>query len=563
MIKSKIRMVDFLKAQWMSHLDESLVKSFYEEQTKEEQEAGFEDVLTFGTAGIRSTFGLGPGRLNKFTIRKVALGLAQYLKQKNEHPTVVIHFDTRFLSHEFSQEIARVLATEGVSVVLADTYKSTPELSFAVRELKATAGVMITASHNPSHYNGIKIYGSDGGQLLPKASEDLSQYINAIESPLEIEAQDFNSLKKEKLITSLPTEVTEAYKQGVKDLVGTIEENSARVVLTSLHGTSLPIAADILTELGFDNYVIETTQSKPDGRFPTVKSANPEEEAAFEFGKRLAEQENASLIIATDPDADRFGFVERYEDGSTRYFNGNEIGLILLKLRYQQLQTSGNAFYMVKSIVTGALSEVLASALDIKVVNVLTGFKYISEELELRQQQNDDAQLVLAFEESHGYLAKDLSRDKDAIQFIPLLVKYKQLLYQNGLTFKAVLEDIYKEIGRYKDLTLSPSFEGPKGRQKIEAMMTHFRNDTSEHIVGLKVKTKEDYLTQKTTHLPTGEETAIMLPQADLIRYTFDEGFIALRPSGTEPKIKIYFSLNVPDFKALVNNFKALYLAES
>ncbi len=563
MIKSKIRMVDFLKAQWMSHLDESLVKSFYEEQTKEEQEAGFEDVLTFGTAGIRSTFGLGPGRLNKFTIRKVALGLAQYLKQKNEHPTVVIHFDTRFLSHEFSQEIARVLATEGVSVVLADTYKSTPELSFAVRELKATAGVMITASHNPSHYNGIKIYGSDGGQLLPKASEDLSQYINAIESPLEIEAQDFNSLKKEKLITSLPTEVTEAYKQGVKDLVGTIEENSARVVLTSLHGTSLPIAADILTELGFDNYVIETTQSKPDGRFPTVKSANPEEEAAFEFGKRLAEQENASLIIATDPDADRFGFVERYEDGSTRYFNGNEIGLILLKLRYQQLQTSGNAFYMVKSIVTGALSEVLASALDIKVVNVLTGFKYISEELELRQQQNDDAQLVLAFEESHGYLAKDLSRDKDAIQFIPLLVKYKQLLYQNGLTFKTVLEDIYKEIGRYKDLTLSPSFEGPKGRQKIEAMMTHFRNDTSEHIVGLKVKTKEDYLTQKTTHLPTGEETAIMLPQADLIRYTFDEGFIALRPSGTEPKIKIYFSLNVPDFKALVNNFKALYLAES
>ncbi len=563
MIKSKIRMVDFLKAQWMSHLDESLVKSFYEEQTKEEQEAGFEDVLTFGTAGIRSTFGLGPGRLNKFTIRKVALGLAQYLKQKNEHPTVVIHFDTRFLSHEFSQEIARVLATEGVSVVLADTYKSTPELSFAVRELKATAGVMITASHNPSHYNGIKIYGSDGGQLLPKASEDLSQYINAIESPLEIEARDFNSLKKEKLITSLPTEVTEAYKQGVKDLVGTIEENSARVVLTSLHGTSLPIAADILTELGFDNYVIETTQSEPDGRFPTVKSANPEEEAAFEFGKRLAEQENASLIIATDPDADRFGFVERYEDGSTRYFNGNEIGLILLKLRYQQLQTSGNAFYMVKSIVTGALSEVLASALDIKIVNVLTGFKYISEELELRQQQNDDAQLVLAFEESHGYLAKDLSRDKDAIQFIPLLVKYKQLLYQNGLTFKAVLEDIYKEIGRYKDLTLSPSFEGPKGRQKIEAMMTHFRNDTSEHIVGLKVKTKEDYLTQKTTHLPTGEETAIMLPQADLIRYTFDEGFIALRPSGTEPKIKIYFSLNVPDFKVLVNNFKALYLAES
>ncbi|PWZ98442.1 phosphoglucomutase, partial [Staphylococcus pseudintermedius] len=285
---------------------------------------------------------------------------------------------------------------------------------------------------------------------------------------------------------------------------------------------------------------------------------NPEEEAAFEYGIRLAEQEDASLIIATDPDADRFGFVERYQDGTTRYFDGNEIGLILMKLRYQELQPTGDAFYIIKSIVTGALSEALAKALNIEVVNVLTGFKYISEQLQ--QRQTDDAQLVLAFEESHGYLAKDLSRDKDAIQFIPLLVKYKQMLAQNGLTFKEVLNDIYQQIGRYDNLTLSPTYAGHAGRQKIEALMAQFRGDTSDQLLGLNVVTKEDYLTQQTTNLKTGKTTAISLPKADVIRYTFEEGFIALRPSGTEPKIKVYFSLNVPDFNEVVEQFKQKYL---
>lgn len=553
-----MRMVDVLKAQWMSKLDESLVREFYEGQTEEERQAGFEDVLTFGTAGIRNTFGIGPGRLNKFTVRKVALGLAQYLNAKQSDATVVIHFDTRFLSEDFGDEIARVLATKGVKVVLADSYKSTPELSFAVRHLQATAGVMITASHNPSNYNGIKIYGPDGGQLLPDASEDLSQYINAIESPLEIEANDFEALRDAGMILPLADEVTEAYKAGVKALVGAIESQGEKVVLTSLHGTSLPLGATLLTELGFEDFVIETTQSQPDGRFPTVKSANPEEEAAFEYGIRLAEQEDASLIIATDPDADRFGFVERYQDGTTRYFDGNEIGLILMKLRYQELQPTGDAFYIIKSIVTGALSEALAKALNIEVVNVLTGFKYISEQLQ--QRQTDDAQLVLAFEESHGYLAKDLSRDKDAIQFIPLLVKYKQMLAQNGLTFKEVLNDIYQQIGRYDNLTLSPTYAGHAGRQKIEALMAQFRGDTSDQLLGLNVVTKEDYLTQQTTNLKTGKTKAISLPKADVIRYTFEEGFIALRPSGTEPKIKVYFSLNVDDFNEVVEQFKQKYL---
>ncbi len=549
-----------MEENWKAYLEESLVKDFYDLQNEEERKAAFQDTLKFGTAGIRSTFGLGPGRLNKFTIRKVALGLARYLKAEHAHPTVVIHFDTRFLSQEFAYEIASVLATNEVRAIVSESYKSTPELSFAVRYLKADAGVMITASHNPSHYNGIKVYGRDGGQLLTDPSEILSKYINEIESPLTIEVDEIEVLKDRGYIQTLSSEVTEAYKEGVKALVGPITDYGEKVVLTSLHGTSLPIGAQLLDELGFENYVIEEEQSRPDGRFPTVKSANPEEEEAFSYSQRLAEEVDASLMIATDPDADRFGFVERYADGTTRYFTGNEIGLLLMKLRFQELQQQAtNQFFMIKSIVTGALGEALARALNIEVVNVLTGFKYISEQLKLREAK--DQQLILAYEESHGYLVKDLSRDKDAIQFIPLLVKYKQTLSQNGLTFKDVLEDIYQQIGRYQDVTLSPTYEGAAGQQKIIEIMNHFRNDTSDTLLGLKIKTKEDYLSSSIKDYENNCERKLELPQADVLRFTFEEGFIALRPSGTEPKIKVYFSLNADQFDEIVAAFQTQFLS--
>src|SRR5699024_5750617 len=425
--------------------------------------------------GIRSTFGLGPGRLNAFTIRKVALGLAQYLNEKFSEPSIVIHFDTRLLSKAFSEEMASVLAENNVTTILSENYKSTPELSFAVRHLKTDAGVMITASHNPKHYNGVKIYDQNGGQLLPDESERLSHYINAIEYPLQIHRGDFNALLQKNQIQYMSHEVTEAYKHEVKSLVDTIPEKEAKVVLTSLHGTSLPLASEILTELNYDNFVIEKEQSMPDGNFPTVAIANPEDEAVFERGLKLANDTDAQLIIATDPDADRLGFIERYNDNEYRYFNGNEIGILLTKLRFQDLADEGKPLYMVKSIVTSELAERLAIALDVEVKNVLTGFKYISDLLE-QESSEQEKQLLLAFEESHGYLAKPFSRDKDAIQMIPLLIKYKNLLANNGMTFKDTMEDIYAHIGSYKDKTLSPSFEGAEGVEKISKIMNQFRN---------------------------------------------------------------------------------------
>ncbi|WP_436853549.1 phospho-sugar mutase [Staphylococcus caeli] len=548
-----------MKTAWLEKIDESLVKSFYEQQTEAEQNEGFESKLSFGTAGIRSTFGLGPGRLNAFTVRKVALGLAQYLNSKYDEAKVIIHFDTRFLSKSFSREMASVLANNGITAILSNDYKSTPELSFAVRHLNAEAGVMITASHNPKNYNGIKIYNQEGGQLLPEASDILSSYINSIDAPLAIEKGDFEKFVEQQKIQYISEEVTASYKNEVKALVDKIDEKDAKVVLTSLHGTSLPLLSEILTELNYHNFVIEEAQSTPDGNFPTVAVANPEDEAVFHLGKKLADETDAQLVIATDPDADRLGIVERYGKQQFRYFNGNEIGLLLMKLRFQELAENTKPKYIVKSIVTSELAERLALSLNVEVHNVLTGFKFISDLLEQKQHQSQQ-QLLLAFEESHGYLAKSISRDKDAIQMVPLLIKYKNLLTKNGLTFKDTIEDIYKNIGDFKDRTLAPTFEGEQGVQKIANIMSQFRNKEIFSICGMEVLSIEDYETGEVRNIKNNSTDALTLPKTNLIRFIFNEGFIALRPSGTEPKIKLYFSLNVENIDAITSQFEKDYI---
>lgn len=548
-----------MRAQWEQRISESLVEQFHNVQTEEEIEAGFTDVLSFGTAGIRSTFGIGPGRLNKFTIQKFALGLTKYLRNITNDPKVVIHYDTRHLSQEFANEIAKVLGTNGIEVILPKTFKSTPELSFAVRYLKTTAGIMITASHNPKNYNGIKVYGPDGGQLLTEPSLELSRYIDTVENPLNIQTDDLETLQERGLILPFKEETTKAYKEAVKELVGSFETSQTKTVLTSLHGTSLPLLSDILEDLSYTNYVIEEAQSKPNGDFPTVNIANPEAEDTFDLGKQLAEKEQAQLILATDPDADRIGVVERYQDGSTRYFNGNEIGLLLMKLRNQQMSDDQHK-YIIKSVVTSALSEELAQSLDIGVINVLTGFKYISEQL--KNLEDNASQLVLAYEESHGYLVDDFSRDKDAIQTATLLIKYKEQLAQENKTFKDVLNNIYQEYGHYKDKTLSPTFNGAEGREKIKQIMNDFKQLETIDIENLTPLFIENYITKESLNVKTGKTQTIHLPETDLIKFIFEEGFIAVRPSGTEPKMKLYFSLDVEKLDDVIEEFEKRYIIE-
>lgn len=545
-----------MREQWEEKVSESLVERFYKLQSEQEIEEGFSDVLSFGTAGIRSTFGIGPGRLNKFTIQKFALGFAKYLKHITAQPKVVIHFDTRYLSKEFAIEIAKVLGTNGVHVILPETFKSTPELSFAVRHLNTTAGIMITASHNPKNYNGIKVYGSDGGQLLTDPSLELSQYIERVQDPLNIKTTNIEVLKEEQVVVPFNEATTIAYKAAVKALIGEFETTSTKTVLTSLHGTSLPLLSDILNDLLYTNYVVEEAQSTPNGDFPTVNIANPEAEDTFELGKQLAEQEDAQLIVATDPDADRIGIVERYEDGTTRYFSGNEIGLLLIKLRHDALSNDRQK-YIIKSVVTSTLSEKLARSLDMGVINVLTGFKYISEQL--MNLENNPSQLVLAYEESHGYLINDFSRDKDAVQTAALLIKYKEQLAQEDKTFKDVLNNIYQEHGYYKDRTLSPTFEGAEGKKKINHIMHNFKQLDTIEISNLTPLFIENYITNESLNVKSGKKEIIHLPQTDLIKFIFEEGFIAVRPSGTEPKMKLYFSLAVENLEEVIEEFKEKY----
>lgn len=548
-----------MKQEWIKRLDESLIRPFYEQQNDIEIEEGLTTQLSFGTAGIRGIFGIGPGRMNAFTVRKVALGIAQFFKSKNKEASIVVFYDSRLLSDSFSKEISTTLAQNNVKVITSDIYKSTPELSYAVRYYGADGGIMITASHNPKNYNGIKVYNEYGGQLLPKDSEILSNYIEEVENPLDVVGGEFEALVNANKIVYAKDDVRNSYKNKVIQATGKIEKTNAKTILTSLHGTSLPIVSEILDELKYDNYIIEKEQSKPDGTFPTVDSPNPEDESAFNASKMLAEENDAQLIIATDPDADRLGVVERLDNGECRFISGNELGLILMKLRYQDLiDASYENLYIVKSIVTSELSDKLAEALNVKVYNVLTGFKYISEIL--NSKDNSAEKLLLAFEESNGYMVEPFVRDKDAIQIVPFIIKYKNLLYENNITLTDTLNDIYRAIGHYRNVNLSPVFEGREGQLKIEEIIDSFRKESIHQICGLDVKAIEDYQLGTIEYMDSGEKEPTYLPNSNLIRLIFDEGFIAIRPSGTEPKIKIYFSLNVEDIESVIKDFQKTYI---
>lgn len=540
------------KELWIERANDSLVKHFYEQQSDIEQREGFESKLTFGTAGIRGKFGLGEGRLNKFTIEKLALGLARYLNAQTNNPTIVIHYDIRHLSTEFAQIIANVLANHQITVYLPDTYKTTPELSFAVRNLNTTAGIMITASHNPKDYNGIKVYGSDGAQLSTDASELASRYIEEVGDPLQIDIPI--SKQNTSYIKSFPKSVTDDYMKHIQNMIGYIPKSDLQVVFTSLHGTSVPIVPELLQSLNFNQFNLVEAQCKPDPNFSSVQSANPEDHRAFDQAVELANKNHAALLISTDPDADRLGIAERDAHGHITYFNGNQIGALLLNYRIQQTSQLRHRL-MIQSIVSSELTKSLARYNNVEYREVLTGFKFIAQEI---RQLDDHQNMIFAFEESYGFLSEPFVRDKDAVQIVPLIIKYASELKLYGKTLKDELEQIYQTVGRHEDTLFSHTLEGLEGKKKINAIMTKFRSNPPQEIQGLKVKAIEDYLTSEVYHLDKDTTSQINSPKSNVIRVLFDEGFIALRPSGTEPKIKLYVSLKCPYFDDVAQKINAM-----
>lgn len=540
------------KELWIERANDSLVKHFYEQQSDIEQREGFESKLTFGTAGIRGKFGLGEGRLNKFTIEKLALGLARYLNAQTNSPTIVIHYDIRHLSTEFAQIIANVLANHQITVYLPDTYKTTPELSFAVRNLNTTAGIMITASHNPKDYNGIKVYGSDGAQLSTDASELASRYIEEVGDPLQIDIPI--SKQNTSYIKPFPKSVTDDYMKHIQNMIGYIPKSDLQVVFTSLHGTSVPIVPELLKSLNFNQFNLVEAQCKPDPNFSSVQSANPEDHRAFDQAVELANKSHADLLISTDPDADRLGIAERDAHGHITYFNGNQIGALLLNYRIQQTSQLRHRL-MIQSIVSSELTKSLARYNNVEYKEVLTGFKFIAQEI---RQLDDHQNMIFAFEESYGFLSEPFVRDKDAVQIVPLIIKYASELKLYGKTLKDELEQIYQTVGRHEDTLFSHTLEGFEGKKKINAIMTKFRSNPPQEIQGLKVKAIEDYLTSEVYHLDKDTTSQINSPKSNVIRVLFDEGFIALRPSGTEPKIKLYVSLKCPNFDDVAQKINAM-----
>ncbi|WP_338807807.1 phospho-sugar mutase [Staphylococcus aureus] len=540
------------KELWIERANDSLVKHFYEQQSDIEQREGFESKLTFGTAGIRGKFGLGEGRLNKFTIEKLALGLARYLNAQTNSPTIVIHYDIRHLSTEFAQIIANVLANHQITVYLPDTYKTTPELSFAVRNLNTTAGIMITASHNPKDYNGIKVYGSDGAQLSTDASELASRYIEEVGDPLQIDIPIYK--QNTSYIKPFPKSVTDDYMKHIQNMIGYIPKSDLQVVFTSLHGTSVPIVPELLQSLNFNQFNLVKAQCKPDPNFSSVQSANPEDHRAFDQAVELANKSHADLLISTDPDADRLGIAERDAHGHITYFNGNQIGALLLNYRIQQTSQLRHRL-MIQSIVSSELTKSLARYNNVEYKEVLTGFKFIAQEI---RQLDDHQNMIFAFEESYGFLSEPFVRDKDAVQIVPLIIKYASELKLYGKTLKDELEQIYQTVGRHEDTLFSHTLEGFEGKKKINAIMTKFRSNPPQEIQGLKVKAIEDYLTSEVYHLDKDTTSQINSPKSNVIRVLFDEGFIALRPSGTEPKIKLYVSLKCPNFDDVAQKINAM-----
>ncbi|MCS5205637.1 phospho-sugar mutase [Staphylococcus aureus] len=540
------------KELWIERANDSLVKHFYEQQSDIEQREGFESKLTFGTAGIRGKFGLGEGRLNKFTIEKLALGLSRYLNAQTNNPTIVIHYDIRHLSTEFAQIIANVLANHQITVYLPDTYKTTPELSFAVRNLNTTAGIMITASHNPKDYNGIKVYGSDGAQLSTDASELVSRYIEDVGDPLQIDISF--SKHNSSYIKPLPKSVAENYIKHIQNMIGYIPKSDLQVVFTSLHGTSVPIVPELLKSLNFNQFNLVEAQCKPDPNFSSVQSANPEDHRAFDQAVELANKSHADLLISTDPDADRLGIAERDAHGHITYFNGNQIGALLLNYRIQQTSQLRHRL-MIQSIVSSELTKSLARYNNVEYKEVLTGFKFIAQEI---RQLDDHQNMIFAFEESYGFLSEPFVRDKDAVQIVPLIIKYASELKLYGKTLKDELEQIYQTVGRHEDTLFSHTLEGLEGKKKIESIMAHFRSHPPQEIQGLKVKAIEDYLTSEVHQLDKDTTSQINSPKSNVIRVLFDEGFIALRPSGTEPKIKLYVSLKCPNFDDVAQKINAM-----
>lgn len=546
--------------EYLKKYEEWLTNPYFDEATRAElsslkgndseiKERFFKD-LEFGTGGLRGILGAGVNRMNLYTVRRATQGLANtIIKHGGEHKGVAIAYDSRRMSPEFALDSALCLAANGIHAYLFETLRPTPELSYSVRELGCTAGIVITASHNPAEYNGYKVYWEDGAQITyPKDIEIIGE-VNAITDFAAAKTMNKEDAISKGLLTIISKEIDDKYIAELKKLVInpiSDEGKKLKIVYTPLNGTGNAPVRRILKELGFEQVFVVPEQELPDSEFTTVGYPNPEDPKVFTIAKKLADEVGADLILATDPDADRLGIMVKDNKGEFVLFNGNMSGALIAEYEFSQKAEKGilpNNAALIKTIVTGNLSDLIAEHYGAKLIEVLTGFKYIGEQIKLFEQTGSN-EFVFGYEESYGCLVGTHSRDKDAVVAVMALCEAAAYYKTKGISLYEQMNNIYKKYGYFKEDLVSVTLKGIEGMEKIKEIMNSYRVNPPKTAGDYKVLKVRDYLGDTITDLETGEVIPTGLPKSDVLYFDLnDNAWCAIRPSGTEPKIKFYFGV--------------------
>ena len=509
--------------------------------------------LEFGTAGLRGVIGNGSNRMNKYTVTKATQGLANYIKMHNpENKGVAISYDSRHMSKEFSEFTALCLNANGIKTYVFESLRPVPELSFAVRQLKCIAGVMITASHNPPKYNGYKVYWEDGAQIVAPHDKGIITEVNNIKEFSEIKTMSKDEAEKADLYHVIGKEIDDEYIKTLKNLVLNLDtikrvQKDVKIVYTPLHGAGNMPVQRILKEIGFENVYVVPEQEKPNGDFPTVSYPNPEDANAFKLALELAEKVDADVVLANDPDADRLGvYAKDSKTGEYHSFTGNMSGLLIAEYELSQKKERGKIpanGALIKTIVSSNLADAIAKEYNLKLIEVLTGFKYIGEQMRLFEQSNEYT-YMFGFEESYGCLIGTHARDKDGIAAVMALCEATAYYKEKGYTLWDQMINIYKKYGFYKELTISITREGVTGAEEIKQMMEKMRENPATTLGKYKVVEFRDYKKDIIKNNATGEITKTGLPNSNVLYYGLEnDAWCCVRPSGTEPKIKFYMGV--------------------
>ncbi|MTI71683.1 MAG: phospho-sugar mutase [Firmicutes bacterium] len=514
---------------------------------KKEIEDRFYTDLKFGTGGLRGKIGAGTNRINKYTVSKATQGLANFIKDYGadyKKRGVVIAYDSRFKSEEFALTAAKVLAGNDITAYVFDDLRATPELSFAVRHLNCAAGIVITASHNPPEYNGYKVYWEDGAQMVPRFANKVIEKVDEIKDFSKINVMKKDEAKEKGLLNIIGNNIDDEYIKRVKDLSINDVNKDINIIYTPLHGTGNVPVRRVLDELGYKNVTVVKEQEKPDPNFSTVEYPNPEDPKAFRLAKELAVENDADILLGTDPDCDRVGVVVKDNRGKYIVLNGNQTGALLLDYILSEKEDIPENGVLIKTIVTSDLGRVIADYHNIETIDTLTGFKFIGEKMKEFENSNDK-KFIFGYEESFGYLTGTFVRDKDAVIASMLICEMADFYKDKGMSLYEALQSLYEKYGYYVEELEAIKLEGIEGKEKIRKVIETFRKEPIKKINDLNIKTINDYKEGISKDIINEKVSEINLPKSNVLKYVFeDNSWYALRPSGTEPKLKIYLSGN-------------------